>query len=380
MTEHDPNKFIRAVSSKLAARSRHVCVLLGAGTSRAAGLPDIKGLTEIVLGKLTGSQKVQFEAQLKGRNLEEALSRVRRIQALLSDNQELEGLTAESAAGLDRTVCRHIIQALSIEHANLIPARQFARWVRRSAYQMPLEIFTVNYDLLLETALDKHKAPYFDGFSGVVEARFHVDLVEGEPLCGPLPSFFSRLWKLHGSVNWAWEGAQIVRYGSAVDGGQVAAIYPSELKYDESRRYPFVVLQDRFRRSLNIPETLMLVSGYAFGDQHLNELIFDAIERHERTEVIAFLYDGITEPLAERAASLSNLQLIGPKEAIIGGVRGAWKTKEPCKYWVDEKLALVDFSLLADFLSTNSSSSDDRDAATRELLKLISDAANTGVP
>src|SRR6185437_10228607 len=156
--------------------------------------------------------------------------------------QQLDGLTAESAAELDRCVCRHIIEALSVKNSNLIPARQFARWVRRSAYQMPLEIFTVNYDLVLETALDKHKAPYFDGFCGVVEARFHVDLVEGEQATGGIPNFFARLWKLHGSVNWAWEGSQIVRYGHAVEGEQAAAIYPSELKYDESRRYPFVVL------------------------------------------------------------------------------------------------------------------------------------------
>ena len=90
MTEHDPSKFIRAISSKLATRSRHVCVLLGAGTSRAAGLPDVKGLTKIVLDKLVGDQKVRFEEQLKARNLEEALSRVRRIQALLSPGPTLE--------------------------------------------------------------------------------------------------------------------------------------------------------------------------------------------------------------------------------------------------------------------------------------------------
>lgn len=378
MTEHDPSKFIRAISSKLATRSRHVCVLLGAGTSRAAGLPDVKGLTKIVLDKLVGDQKVRFEEQLKARNLEEALSRVRRIQALLSPGQTLDGLTSESAAELDRAVCEHIIAALSIEQANLVPARQFARWVRRSAYQMPLEIFTVNYDLVLETAFDKHKAPYFDGFCGVVEARFHVDLVEGELASGPLPSFFARLWKLHGSVNWAWDGPQIIRYGRAVEAGQVAAIYPSELKYDESRRFPFVVLQDRLRRSLNVPESLMLVSGYAFGDQHLNELIFDAAERHERTEVVAFLFDGITDTLAERAQSLPNLQLVAPVEAVIGGVRGAWKEKEPCKYWEGDKLTLVDFAVLADFLSTISPGSDERDSATRELLKLISEGATQG--
>jgi hypothetical protein len=51
---------------------------------------------------------------------------------------------------------------------------------------------------------------------------------------------------------------------------------PSDAKYEESRRVPFVVLHDRLRRALQQPETLVIIAGYLFSDDDLNELIFDA--------------------------------------------------------------------------------------------------------
>ena len=57
---------------------------------------------------------------------------------------------------------------------------------------MPLELFTVNYDLLLETALDNARATYFDGFVGNIEARFQTELVEALPSSDSetMPPFF----------------------------------------------------------------------------------------------------------------------------------------------------------------------------------------------
>jgi hypothetical protein len=89
--------------------------------------------------------------------------------------------------------------------------------------------------------------------------------------------------------------------GTPVEGDRVAAIYPSDTKYEESRRVPFVVLQDRFRRALNQPETLTIVSGYSFGDQHLNEMLFDAATHRARSEFIVFCYSTIPDALSKRA-------------------------------------------------------------------------------
>ena len=109
--------------------------------------------------------------------------------------------------------------------------------------------------LLLETALEALGVMYFDGFSGALRARFCTDVVEADSnTTDGLPALIVRLWKLHGSVHWAWEDTHVVRLGTPVTSQELAAIYPSDAKYEESRRVPFVVLQIAFWRAMEHPE------------------------------------------------------------------------------------------------------------------------------
>ncbi|MFN7140165.1 MAG: SIR2 family protein [Limisphaerales bacterium] len=317
------------------------------------------------MANLEEQDRVAFQAELRTGNLESGLSRIRRVAALLGEDQELNGLTKARAKELDKLVCGKIAGELGLDNADLGPARTLAAWAGRSRYSKPVEIFTVNYDLLMETAFEAQKVPYFDGFLGTMRGNFHTELVENDGE-DQVPTFFVRLWKLHGSVNWLsldGEGGtsrRIVRVGSNLKQEDVAAIYPSDEKYEESRRVPFLVLQDRFRRSLNDPETLALISGYSFGDSHLNELIYDAASRRERSEYVAFVYDEIPNELAERAAHTPNLQVLSAKEAIIGGVRANWQTPSVVapNVWVDDSFGLRDFRHLSRYLGRISKDKD----------------------
>ena len=363
MPGHDPLRFVNDLSSKLASRSRHVCVFLGAGTSKACGLPDVSLLEERVKQQLEQDDEQQLSRQLKGRNLEQALSRIRRFAALLEGDHELEGLTRDAAVCLDRKVCQAIVAELSTDTADLEPVRRLASWAARADYHWPLEVFTVNYDLLVETAFESMRLPYFDGFVGNLQGRFHTDLVEGTPEDSErwLLRSFIRLWKLHGSVNWAWNTAaeaEIVRLGSPVSSTSAAAIYPSDAKYDESRRMPFLVLQDRFRRALAQTETLTLVTGYSFSDQHLNEMLFDAVERRPRSEIIVFCYSAIPQVVQDRAQHTPNLQAVTTDNAVIGGRLAPWEP--PAEglfsgdFWNNGKFTLGDFSSLTTHLARTS--------------------------
>lgn len=362
MVNHDILRFANALSEKLASRSRHVCLFTGAGAARACGLPDVQGLEAHLRAGLTGEQLASFERLIVGRNLEQVLSRLRRISALLDGTGEtVDGLTDEQANGLDVEMCRLIISHLSLDKADLEPIQRLAAWVARADYHRPVEIFTVNYDLLLETGLENLQVPYFDGFVGALQAAFRSDLVEATTATGgdALPAYMVRLWKLHGSVHWAWNAdthPSVVRLGVPVPTHQPAAIYPSDAKYDESRRVPFVVLQDRLRRALNEPETRMLISGYAFGDDHINELIFDAARRRPRSEFIAFCYSSIPDELAARALVTPNLQVVSPSEAILSGLRGGWSDEDdaPDDLWDNGACRLGDFSHLSRFLARSS--------------------------
>ncbi len=356
MSTHDVRAFASGLSARLATRSRHVNLFLGAGTSKAAGLPDVAELQGLIKTGLGDSQGAAFARLLGKGNVETALTKIRRMVALLGSGDQIEGLDAEQAAELDKEVCRQIVTHLGkTDGLDLKPARSLAGWLARTNYLRPVEVFTVNYDLLIEQALDALGAPYFDGFGGLLSGRFRSDLVDAESTDDfYIPSFFSRVWKLHGSLNWAMVSGSVVRLGTPVLSGQTAAIYPSDSKYDESRRVPFVVLQDRFRRALNEPESLTLVSGYSWGDPHLNEQIYDASSRRPRSEVIAFCFSDIPEQLADRAAITPNLQVVSPREAILGTIRAPWVAPEgdaPPFIWDGNDFQLGNFASLAAFLA-----------------------------
>ncbi len=329
----------------------------------------MKGLETSIRCNLKGDEIQHFDRHHDGRTLEDVLSRLRRIASLLDECDEVGGLTAKRASELDRTVCRLIVQALSDNGSQVSPMDDFAGWLAGADYHLPVEVFTVNYDLVLETALEVRRVPYFDGFVGALRARFRTDLVEAN---GPdskdwLPAFLVRLWKLHGSVNWEWRSesrGEVVRLGAPVTGDSLAAIYPSDAKYDESRRVPFVVLHDRFRHALHQPETLMLIGGYSFGDEHLNEMIFEAARRRQRSEYLAFCFDGIPSPLANAAAKTPNLQAVCPSKAIIGGRCAEWNAPNDTseEIWADGGFALGDFARLAQYLAGNSPLYPDVDA------------------
>ena len=374
MLKHNPVDFTTALSAKLASRSRHVCVFLGAGSSQACDLPGVEQLEERVLSELEICDREAFEQQLKKHNIEGALTRLRRIAALVTDGEEFCGLTEEKAKGLDAAVCKAIVKVLDIQQADLTAVNNFAAWAARADYDLPLELFTVNYDLLLESALENRRVYYFDGFVGTIHARFSTELVEGKAGSDRewMPAFFVRLWKLHGSVNWAWDkDRQIIRLGQPVPKGDAAAIFPSDTKYEESRRVPFVVLQDRLRRALLEPETLVLISGYSFSDAHLNEMIFDAASHRPRSEFQVFCYSDIPVVLAERAESTPNLQVASAREAILGGVRGDWEPPEepPPNLWVEEQFGLRDFTNLAKYLARSVTREAEPETLLRELLE-----------
>lgn len=359
MTAYGPQEFAASLGSKLATRSRHVCLFLGAGASRACGLPDVAGLQDHVKSVLEGSQREAFERQLEGRNIEQVLSRLRRIAGLIVGEDTVDGLTAAQAEALDGAVCQAIVRALDLKDASLKPIRNLAAWTARADYRQPVELFTVNYDLLIETGLESLGVPYFDGFVGNLRARFRTEIVEatGVGAEGALPPRFVRVWKLHGSVNWVRaDDHQIVRIGQAVPEGLPAAIYPSDAKYEESRRVPFVVLQDRLRRALHQPETIILIAGYSFGDAHLNEMLFDAATRRERSEFVVFCFSDIPADLRDRAVRTPNIQVVGRTEAILGGVAGEWKapTEEIPDLWIQGRMALPDFSHLSAYLARSS--------------------------
>ncbi|WP_344814790.1 SIR2 family protein [Microlunatus aurantiacus] len=237
-------------------------------------------------------------------------------------------MDVNQARRLDSAICSAVTEAVDATGRDVSAFTYLASWAGRMETHRPIEIFTVNYDLLIEAGLEEVGVPYFDGFVGGVKGRFAPELIEpseGRPETR-LPVGFVRLWKLHGSTNWKSttinSRTEVVRTARA--GGDAVAIYPSDEKYDDSRRLPFVALMDRFRRALVEPETLTLVCGYSWGDEHLNEMLFDAAQRHPRSEIVALCFGVVPPAVAQRAASTRNLMALSPEQGIIDGQLGTW--------------------------------------------------------
>lgn len=359
---HNPEGEITRLIEKLSDRRRHVAFLLGAGTGCAGGLPDLSGLTMAVGEQLEEADRSDFAQLAEGRNLEEILTHLRLVTAALAGSDEqVFGLSADRALYLDRRICSTIAAVIVGSETDEQHHVRFATWLAGAQYDRPVEIFTTNYDLLVEDGLEEVGIPYFDGFLGVFRGRFRTDLVD-EEVSGPrvrLPAGWVRLWKLHGSVSWVVEDLDeegrrsVIRVAGAeaINPEKVLAIYPSLEKYEESRRLPFVALADRFRRSLATPDSLFLVCGYSFGDQHVNELLFDAIRLHARSEVVATFYAEIPDAVATKACELPNLTVFGSHEAIVSGVRAQWaEPSDPSIPWNDDGLRLGDFAALSQLL------------------------------
>ena len=107
-------------------------------------------------------------------------------------------------------------------------------------------------------------------------------------------------------------------------------IYPSFQKYDESRQQPYAAFADRLSRFLEQDDALLVVAGFSFGDQHINDLIFGALENQPRTHVYALQFqEPVGEPdLVKRAIQRHNMIVVGPETGIIGGCRAAWASED----------------------------------------------------
>ena len=67
--------------------------------------------------------------------------------------------------------------------------------------------------------------------------------------------------------------------------------------------------------SLSRMTALLIVAGFSFGDEHINNLVFGALENRPRTHVYALQFDERPEDsdLVKRACQRPNMIVIGPR-------------------------------------------------------------------
>lgn len=340
---HDVRRQIDYLRQVLSHDKKPIALFLGAGCPTAIPhpdkkdkglIPDIDGLTELVVSRVRKKNHKDsfnklyshFEEDEKGKpNIEDILSHIRSLKQVCGST-EVRGLTGPQLDQLEKALCDEICKVVMEElPSNDSPYHHVAAWMVKQR-EKPIEIFTTNYDLLMEQALEETRVPYFDGFVGARMPFFDPHAIEVDPL----PSRWARIWKLHGSINWFIDKSGTVVRGEIGSDRESRVIHPSHLKYDESRRMPYLALIDRLKFFLKQPSAGLVICGYSFGDEHLNEVIIQGLQGNSTASAFALLFAPIEKyPEAIKlAATRSNLSLLAKDEAIIGTKRGKWLKQE----------------------------------------------------
>lgn len=189
---------------------------------------------------------------------------------------------------------------------NLLLKRFLLSFASRTASRERLNIFTTNYDRIIEYGLDDAGILTLDRFIGKIKPkmRFHrIDLdyhynppgIRGEPR---YVEGVVKYTKLHGSIDWKFEGNDIIK--SYVGFGDInhnfsdpfenIIIYPNSSKAIETTFFPYSELFRDFATAICRSNSVLVTYGYGFGDSHINRIIEDMLTIPS-THLVIISYD-----------------------------------------------------------------------------------------
>ena len=261
--------------------------------------------------KVLERAKVIAEAAGRGlANIEDQLSAALALYAGLEILQDPHAMAWKTA--IDSVFRKLIEDVLSTERgireklddspstgepsAGEIPVSFLMSFASRAASRERLNIFTTNYDRVVERGCDLAGLRIVDRFVGALQpefraSRLQLDMhytppgVRGEPrhLEGVV-----HLTKLHGSLDWRFErpclfrsalpfGADASHPGVPANPRKSVIIYPNAAKDMETVAYPYADLFRDYSAAICRSNHVLVTYGYGFGDDHINRVIFDML-------------------------------------------------------------------------------------------------------
>lgn len=353
--EHDIFRQVGYIQQTLSQNKKLIGVFIAAGcplsvrvNERVDGdnkitdplIPDVAGLTSIIANNLKSididnpSLWDRLLLQMKSDgistpNIEIILSQIRALKQVVG-NGTVKNFSMSELAKLDEDICHAISTVVDKSLPDIeTPYHGLAAWVKALDRDKPVHIFTTNYDLLTEQAFEEEGCLYFDGFIGARKAFFDLGAVEDETI---LPSKWARLWKIHGSINWRLDNNKNIIRTYEKDDKQSYLIYPSHLKYDQSRKMPYLAMLDRLKNFIMSPSSALFIVGYSFSDDHINDIILQSLRSNPTAIIFSFLFGKLEQTKYEKAIhcakSTSNLSLMAFDKGIIGRKIGEWTLKD----------------------------------------------------
>lgn len=164
--------------------------------------------------------------------------------------------------------------------------KNFYSKITQRSRKAPISIFTTNYDLFNEIALDELGFPYNNGFSGTYRRKFNpisynYMFVENMNLHRDVwervTSFFN-LIKLHGSISWVRREDEIWEHDyEKIGAKETVMIYPTPLKDRSTLMTPYSDLFRIMENRIVQKNSILVTLGYSFSDEHINRVILNGL-------------------------------------------------------------------------------------------------------
>ena len=170
---------------------------------------------------------------------------------------------------------KHKINVLVYDFYATIPSDdKLSDWIQLiqglTEHELPVEIFTTNYDRVLETAIKVGKINVETG-RRPDDVQPIQDMTIWDNPGRPLTRKRGRLTKLHGSVDWQrnQEGI-IIRTGSALENEEHLILYPGYK--GEPNEEPFTKFHEHLQAVVQQASAAIFI-GYAFRDAYINAIL-----------------------------------------------------------------------------------------------------------
>ncbi|MFV0174356.1 SIR2 family protein [Empedobacter falsenii] len=201
--------------------------------------------------------------------------------------------------------------------------------LQRPVHLRRANLFTTNYDMAFDYALDNLGVHYINGFMGVHNRCFRPEVYDydlyypGQSAIGKVhrAEKVLRYYKMHGSLSWVSTPPNVSNtYGIKeiplndnfpIDENNEIMIYPCVSKKSFTLDLPYSELFRQFSQAINQPQSVLICVGYSFYDEHINDIIKQALSIPSFTLIIAnFAQTADPESEIEKFKALGDRRII----------------------------------------------------------------------
>ncbi len=202
--------------------------------------------------------------------------------------------------------------------------------LQRPVHLRRANFFTTNYDMAFDYALDNLGVHYINGFMGIHNRCFRPEVYDydlyypGQSAIGKVhrAEKVLRYYKMHGSLSWVSTPPNVSNtYGIKeitlnddfiIDENNEIMIYPCVSKKSFTLDLPYSELFRQFSQAINQPQSVLICVGYSFYDEHINDIIKQALSIPSFTLIIANF-----APTADPESEIEKLKALGDRRIII---------------------------------------------------------------